>query len=244
MKNIHVFNDPQALADHAAEVFIATAQAAIGARNRFSVALSGGNTPRLLYERLANPAFVSCVEWEAVHLFWGDERCVPPDHADSNYRMVFESLLSRAPIPVKNVHRIHGELFPKQAAKGCESDLRAFFGDTPGFDLVLLGLGEDGHTVSLFPGSPALEESTRWAVQVEHTTPPPPFVWRVTLTLPVLNDARQVIFLVSGAGKAQTLAQIVHGGTSLPAERIQPKTGELSWLVDRPAGILLGSKSK
>ena len=243
MKSIYVFNDPQMVADNAAKLFIKNAQAAIRSRKRFSVALSGGNTPRLLYEKLATSSLASSLDWKLVHLFWGDDRCVPPDDPESNYTMVSDTLLNHVPIPVENIHRIHGEPSPVQAANRYDTELRAFFGETPSFDLVLLGLGEDGHTASLFPGSPALSETKRWAVEVEHTTPPPPLVWRVTLSLPVLNAAQQVVFLVSGVGKARILSQVLKGGTFLPAELIQPAIGELVWLVDKQASLYLERES-
>ncbi len=233
---IAIVTDMDALTDAAADFFIARSQASIRENGRFSVALSGGSTPRQLYARLAQPALASRVNWEAVHLFWGDERCVPPNHADSNYRMAMESL--RVPIPEQNIHRIQGELSPEEAAAQYEKELRDFFEETPRFDLILLGLGDDGHTASLFPDSPALRERTRWVAAVPHETPPPPLVPRVTLTLPVLNAARQVIFLVSGAGKAERLAEVLHAPTvspSLPASMIQPDDGELLWLIDKPA---------
>jgi 6-phosphogluconolactonase len=235
MNNIHILKDPIEIADYGAELFTSEAQAAIVSRNRFSVALSGGSTPQALYARLASPEFSERIPWKAVHLFWGDERCVPPGHADSNYHMAFESLLTRLPIPAGNIHRIQGELPSPDAAARYEGELRAFFGKEPDFDLVLLGLGDDGHTASLFPGSPALSESVRWVVDVEHTTPPLPLVSRVTLTFGVLNAARRVVFLVSGAGKAKILAQVLRGRLSLPAARIQPEHGELLWLVDQAA---------
>ena len=237
---ITIVTDTDALANAAADFFIAQSQASIQENGRFAVALSGGNTPRQLYERLAKLDLASRVNWEAVHLFWGDERCVPPDHADSNYRMAMESL--RVPIPEKNIHRIQGELPPEEAAARYENQLRDFFGDAPRFDLILLGLGDDGHTASLFPASPALNESTRWAVAVQHTTPPPPGVPRVTLTLPVINNAQDIIFLVAGTGKARRVAEAL-GKTSrpneLPAQAIRPVHGNLAWLIDKAAAALL-----
>jgi 6-phosphogluconolactonase len=175
-----------------------------------------------------------------VYIFWSDERCVPPGLPDSNYLMACLALLDPARVPARNIHRIPGELEPLRAAARYEAQLRQFFaGDgLPRFDLILLGLGEDGHTASLFPGSPALHEQERWAVAVEHTTPPPPLVPRVTLTLPVLNAAAHVIYLVSGANKAERLAQVLHGPVALeplPAQLVSPANGALLWLVDRAA---------
>ncbi len=233
--HIETFSTPPALVERAADLFIQSAAQSVQARGYFSVALSGGSTPRALYERLAEAE----ISWQNIHLFWGDERCVLPDHPDSNYRMTAESLLSRITIPPENIHRIQGELPPAQAAEVYEQELRTFFGNSPRFDLVLLGIGDDGHTASLFPDSPALAESVRWAVAAEHTTPPPPLVSRVTLTFGVFNAARRVIFLVSGAGKAARLAEIQRGGDSLPAARIQPANGELLWLADVAAAAHL-----
>ena len=169
-------------------------------RGRFAVALSGGSTPKRMFEQLAKMV----MDWKHIHLFWVDERCVPPDHPDSNYGMTAEALLNHIEIPGENIHRIHGEQPPEPAALIYEKELRHFFGEQlPVFDLILLGLGSDGHTASLFPGSPALQEKKRWAVEVKHDAPPPPLVDRVTLTIPVLKEAREVIFLVSGNRKVR-----------------------------------------
>lgn len=237
--DFETFSTSSALVERAAELFIQTAAQSFLARGYFSVALSGGSTPRALYQLLADTPLA----WEHIHFFWGDERCVPPDHADSNYRMTAESLLRRVHIPPENIHRIQGELPPEEAALRYEDALRRFFDDAPRFDLILLGMGEDGHTASLFPNSPALHERTRWVAAVPHTTPPPPLVPRVTLTLPVLNAARQVLFLVSGAGKAQRLAEVLHAPTaspSLPASMIRPDHGDILWMVDQSAAARRG----
>lgn len=237
---IIVVPNTEALARTAAEIFTVQAHASIQQRGRFTVALSGGNTPRQLYVHLANPEISSQIDWENVHLFWGDERCVPPDHPDSNFRMARESL--HVPIPEQNIHRILGELPPEEAAMRYEQELRVFFGDIPRFDLVLLGLGEDGHTASLFPASPALYEQARWAVAVSHKVPPPPLVPRVTLTLPVINHAREVIFLVAGREKAGRVAQVIGempAPEELPASAVQPLNGNLTWLLDQSAAALL-----
>lgn len=232
--NFETFPASSTLVERAAEVFIETAADAIRARGHFSVALAGGSTPRALYEHLARMP----LDWQNLHFFWGDERCVPPGHVDSNYRMTAESLLHHIPIPPENIHRILGELPPAQAAASYEQELRTFFGASPRFDLVLLGMGDDGHTASLFPGSPALTESVRWAVAVEHTTPPLPLVSRVTLTFEVFNAARLVIFLVTGAGKASRLAEI-QGGCDYPTAHIRPANGDSLWLLDESAASLL-----
>lgn len=243
MKIITVAN-AEALARTAAEMFMEQARISIQKRRCFTVALAGGNTPRHLYASLSTPEFSSQIDWENVHLFWGDERCVPPSHPESNFRMVREFL--QVPVPEQNIHRIQGELPPEEAAMRYEQELRAFFGEIPRFDLILLGLGEDGHTASLFPTSPALHEQTRWVVDVSHAVPPPPLVPRVTLTLPVINHAREVLFLVSGSTKAERVAQILHGATTpeeLPASAVQPLNGNLTWLLDQPAAALLKASS-
>jgi 6-phosphogluconolactonase len=238
--NFEIFPTSPALIGRAAEQFIKTAAQSIQEHGHFSVALSGGSTPRILYARLATLP----VPWQNIHLFWGDERCVPPNHSYSNYLMTVENLLDHIAIPPENIHRIPGELPPEQAAEAYEQDLRAFFGTSPRFDLVLLGMGDDGHTASLFPGSPALAESARWAVATEHTIPPLPLVPRVTLTFGVLNAARRVIFIVTGVGKAEKLAQIQGGENSLPAAQIQPTDGELLWIVDESAAGNLKRQTK
>lgn len=201
-----------------------------------SVVLSGGSTPKRLYQLLATDTFARRIDWQRLHVFWGDERCVPPDHADSNYRMARESLLDHVPIPDENVHRIAGELDPTQAAALYEQHLRAFFSGQPRFDLILLGLGNDGHTASLFPHTPALDERERWVVADYYAPVQPP--WRVTLTPPAINAAARVVFLVSGEEKADMLRRVLEGEFKpheLPAQLIQPISGELTWLVDETA---------
>jgi len=192
-----------------------------------------------MYTRLAGAQ----VGWEHVHFFWGDERCVPPGHAESNYRMADEALLSHIPIPTGNIHRVHGELSAKEAAQDYEDELRLFFGsETPHFNLILLGLGRDGHTASLFPGTPTVREKAHWVAAVSHNIPPPPLVDRVTLTLPVLNAATQMLFLASGAEKAERLAQVLHGSFQpdlLPAQAVKPANGTVRWLVDQAAAANL-----
>jgi 6-phosphogluconolactonase len=217
------------LAGAAAELFVTLAADAIAARGRFVVALSGGSTPRATYELLASHDFAARVCWRCVHVFWGDERSAPPDHADSNYRMAREAVLEKVPVPETNIHRICGELPPHEAAKAYTSELGAVLGKRGRFDLVLLGMGADGHTASLFPRSAALDERVAPVVPVyvERLRS-----WRVTLTLPVINASRNVVFLVRGAGKAGALARI-RAGEPLPAGLVQPDSGQLIWLVDQ-----------
>ena len=231
MSFTRVFENEAGLARGAAEVFVQAAAGAIAQRCRFLVALSGGSTPRSAYELLSSPAFVDRVDWPKVHVFWGDERMVPPDHPGSNYRMVHEALLAKIPIPAANIHPIRGELTAEEAAKAYAADLTETLGVGGRFDLVLLGMGDDGHTASLFPGTSALAERVAPVVPVyiERMS-----VWRVTLTLPVINAARSVVFLIRGSNKRETLAR-VRAGERLPAAFVQPHSGQLLWLIDREA---------
>jgi 6-phosphogluconolactonase len=235
--SLQVYPDATTLAQAAAAHWVARAKEAIAAHGRFAVALSGGSTPRATYALLATPAWAGGVEWARVHVFWGDERCVPPDHPESNYRLAREALLDHVPLPRANVHRIPTEREPAQAAAEYERTLRRFFGpgSAPRFDLVLLGLGADGHTASLFPGTPAVCEYERWVVAHYVSSLA---AWRVTLTPAVLNAADQVTFLVAGAEKAGVLDQVLTGAYQpdvLPAQVVRPASGSLLWLVDAAA---------
>ncbi|PYS83030.1 MAG: 6-phosphogluconolactonase [Acidobacteria bacterium] len=239
--NVQVFDDPEQVAREAAGLFVRLSIEAISTRGSFSVALSGGSTPRRIYELLASDDYRTQVSWPGVHVFFGDERTVPPDHADSNYRMANETMLSLVPVPAKNVHRMNGVGDAAASASEYESELRAFFGDLawPRLDLVMLGMGDDGHTASLFPGSAALEEQQAWVVAnwVEKFQ-----TWRITLTAPAINAARRVLFLVTGAGKADRLREVLKGERDparLPSQLIQPRDGTLEWLVDRAAAAKL-----
>ncbi|HOJ22389.1 MAG TPA: 6-phosphogluconolactonase [Armatimonadota bacterium] len=240
-RDVRLYPDAEAVAEAAADYLIALAGDALAHRDRFCLALSGGSTPRMLYARLARPEEAGRVDWSRVHLFWGDERCVPPDHPESNYRMAWDVWLRHAAIPAENIHRVQGELPPPDAAADYERELRAFFvpESLPRFDLVLLGMGEDGHTASLFPESPALHEHHQWVMAVETRQSVP---WRVTLTPPAINAAAHVLFLVTGAAKAERLQEVLHGPHEperLPAQIIQPTSGSLTWMVDAAAGSLL-----
>jgi len=230
--------DSDALAREATQRFAGLARQAVESRGRFSVALSGGSTPGALYQLLAEEPYRSQIPWEQVHLFWADERCVPPDDPGSNYRLANETLIAHVPILPANVHRVLGELAPEAAARAYDLALRRFFsGPRPQFDLVLLGLGSDGHTASLFPNSKALEETERLAVATIVFYKDRP-AERVTLTLPALNSARQVIFLVSGPEKAEIVqAVLADVEERLPARRIHPATGRLTWLLDAAAAV-------
>ena len=233
--------DAAALARAAAEEVARRAGEAAALRGAVAVALAGGSTPKALYRLLGDPAgpFRARVPWPAVHAFFGDERAVPPESPDANARMARDALLSH--VPVGSVHRIEGERGAAEAAARYEDDLFQHFGDVPFpvFDVVLLGLGADGHTASLFPGSPALEERRRWAVSAPARLAP--WVERVTLTLPVLEAARLVLFLVAGADKAGALRRLVRpraGEEPIPAARLRPR-GEVIVFADEAAAAEL-----
>jgi 6-phosphogluconolactonase len=219
--------------------------AAVSARKRATVALAGGRTPEALYRLLAEIPYRERIDWDRVEIFWGDERCVPPDHPDSNYRMVREALLAHVPIPDANIHRMRGELAdPVASAHEYEEVLRQACRvevDTlPRLDVCLLGLGSDGHTASLFPGSPAIREQQRWVMAgwVEKLG-----AWRLTLAPRVINNARHVLFLATGAEKAETVGVVLEGPVvpdRLPAQIVRPAYGQLEWLLDRDAAGRLG----
>ena len=237
------YPNSDALAKGAAEYFVRLAEESIKTRGRFSVALSGGATPKALYEALASSALISRINWNRVYIFWGDERCVPPGDKESNYRLAYESLLLHAPIPPENVHRIHGELPPARAAQGYLHRLTEFFSliehEMPRFDLILLGLGIDGHIASIFPNSTALKEKSRMVMEqyVEKLEK-----WRVTITPPVINHAANVAFIVSGAEKAEVLRAVLNGPylpERYPAQMINLIAGKMNWIVDDEAAALL-----
>jgi len=226
------FDTREALFAHAAERFVRIGAEAIGERGRFLVALSGGKTSRPLYERLASSAEL---DWAAVDVFWADERCVPPTDPRSNYRSAREALLDRVPIPPDRIHRIDGELEPLAAADAYEVELRRTLGADSRLDLILLGMGADGHTASLFPRHQALTEEKRRIVPVHASAEPP---WRVTMTLPLINAARHVLFLVVGAEKAEAVRDLADG-KPLPAAMVHPTDGTVTFLVDEEAASLL-----
>ncbi|MEE9615322.1 MAG: 6-phosphogluconolactonase [Thermodesulfobacteriota bacterium] len=254
-RKISIHEDLESLSRAAAETFLDLSVRAVRAKGSFSAVLSGGATPRTLYGLLAAPPFKEKIPWRDTDLFWGDERCVPPDHPESNYRMAEEAFLSRVPIPPENVHRMRGELDPAEGAKRYEDEIRGFFkgkggeggGALPVFDLVILGLGEDGHTLSLFPSTAAPDtspgtshgKSERLVVgsRVEK-----PGGHRLTMTLPLVNNASNVLFLVSGAGKAGVLKEVLEAPPRpelYPAEGVNPVKGGLIWLVDKAAAGFL-----
>jgi 6-phosphogluconolactonase len=249
MAEVRVYPDAPSLARAAAQEFVRLATEAMADHGWFAVALSGGSTPRATHTLLAWAEFAGQVDWSRVHVFWGDERCVPPDHPDSNYRMARETLLDHVPIPAGNAHRMRGEVEPQQAAAEYEDELRAFFGpiggegQLPRFDLILLGLGEDGHTASLFPSTWPVHEGRRWVVAhyVEKLK-----AWRITMTPTLINAAANVVFLVAGAGKAEALHAVLEGPhqpDALPAQVVRPTRGRLLWLVDAAAAARLRERA-
>jgi len=232
---IRVLPTPDALAQAAAERVVDAARRNTERNGTFSLTLSGGSTPKALYTLLASDHYRGQIDWPEVEIFFGDERTVPPDHPDSNYRMAHQALLSKVPLKPGNIHRMRGEINPEQAAKEYGQLLKERFGDDGGPDLVLLGIGEDGHTASLFPHSPALKETRHRCVANPvaklKTT-------RLTMTAPFVNRAREVDVLAAGAGKAKVLHEVLEGPDDperLPIQRIQPKSANLLYLLDAAA---------
>jgi len=241
-----IYATAEELAQGAASILGSLLHTGAHDRGMATLALSGGGTPRRVYQVLASQALRPLVPWERIHVFWGDERCVPPEHPDSNFRMADEALLRHVPIPGANIHRMKGELPPDQGRAMYEQELSAVFhlaaGTMPEFDVVLLGLGDDGHTASLFPGTDSLSEGTRpvTSVFVEKLRSN-----RVTLTLPAINNARHIIFLVSGRGKAAILGEVLKNGEQkFPAQRVRPIKGDLRWLIDQEAASQLKQGGK
>jgi 6-phosphogluconolactonase len=228
--------DASSVARAAAEFIARTVQSVIASEGRCRVALAGGSTPRATYEHLAGPDLASNLDWRRVEIFFGDERMVPPEDAGSNYRMAREAFLDRVPIPGQQVHRIQGEAGAGEAARRYTAEL----GDSP-LDLVILGMGDDGHVASLFPGSPALERPAAPVVPSEAPVPPHS---RVTLSMPVINSASSALLIVTGAGKALRLKSVFdelrEGRPMLPAARVKPRGGAPWWFVDDGAASLLG----
>jgi 6-phosphogluconolactonase len=232
-----VYPDRSRFIDGAADFIVDLAAQAIAERGRFTIALSGGGTPRPIYARLASADYRDRIDWDKVHLFFGDERCVPPDDTHSNFHMAREALLDHVPLLPDQIHRIQGELDPAQAALSYEQEIQRLFRTStfPAFDLICLGLGDNGHTASLFPGTASLREKERWIV--------PQYVevmasWRITFTAPLINAAHHVAFLVEGVGKTEVLWRVLDGPYQpdvLPAQMIQPVGGQLHWLIDAAA---------
>ena len=238
--NLEILETPQDLARAAAELFVAKSNEAVAKRGIFTIALSGGSTPKLLYQLLADPnePFREQVPWSSIHFFWADERHVPPDHSKSNYRMANEAMLSHVPVSRDNVHRVMSENpSAVEAAEDYEQTvLRIVPGKPPRFDLILLGIGTDGHTASIFPESEVMDETKRLvaAPRVEKLKR-----YRITMTLPLINNAASVMFLVSGAEKAEIVKEMARGPKRYPAQEIRPAEGELRLMLDREAASKL-----
>jgi len=240
MTKIEIFENAEALSRAAAGRFVRVTSAAARMRGRCAVALSGGSTPRSVYQSLADAPNLSRVPWDRIEFFWGDERHVPPEHPDSNYRAVMEAMLSKVPVTAAQIHRMRGEMPDvERSALEYEDAISAVVSGVPvpRFDLILLGLGTDGHTASLFPGTSALAERHRWCTAnwVSALN-----AHRITLTLPVFNAAREIMFIVSGAEKAPIVRDVLRDlptteAQLLPAHLIQPDNGDVWWMLDRAA---------
>jgi len=247
-REILVCPNAESVAVEAAHLFVRLATEAIRDHGRFTVALSGGSTPKRLFQILATPAYQKQLDWSAIHLFWGDERYVPADHPDSNFRMTLDALLSQVRIPPANVHRIRTELSPAEAvATSYESEIARFFAGTherfPTFDLVFLGLGTNAHIASLFPHSKTLQEQSHLVVAdfVAEVN-----MWRITMTAPMLNAARNIVFLATGADKAPVIRDVLFGDYDIerkPAQLIQPVHGQVTWLIDKASSAQLPPNS-
>ncbi len=234
---IKVLPDPDAVAVAAAEHCVAAAQWAIAQNGAFSVALAGGSTPKAMFAHLAEEPLRSQVKWEAVEIYFGDERCVPPEHPESNFGMAHATLLSKVPIVPEKIHRMRGEIDPQQAAKEYGLLLKKNFPEK-GIDLVLLGMGDDGHTLSLFPGTAAVEEREHRVVAnyAEHSTTGKS--WRITMTAPFVNRSEEILVCVTGAKKAARVAEVLEGPRDpkrLPIQLIEPESGKMIWLLDTAA---------
>ena len=240
MAKLHVLSTEEDVFQAAARFVADVAQQCSDIQGRFTIALSGGSTPRRLYRLLASSPITDAMAWDRWHIFWGDERCVPPDHHDSNYRMARETLLDHIPVPENQVHRMRGESLPHEAAEEYEGLVRDVFQTpAPSFDLILLGIGEDGHTASLFPGTTALQEQDRlivdnWAPDLE--------AHRITFTLPLINAAKTIAFLDTDESKAEVLRSVLEpqpGEDQPPAASVRSSSGNVHWfLTDRAAKLL------
>jgi 6-phosphogluconolactonase len=241
MDHVRVYANVAGVARAVADEIVALAETAIDRQDRFGLGLSGGSTAGPLFELLARDEYSARIDWLKVHVFWADERCVPPDHPDSNFRLASEKLLERVPVPRAQIYRMPGEKESEVGAADYEHVLRGFFPESalPRFDLLLQGMGEDGHTASLFPGTPALHEQHRWVITNQSEQHPWP---RITLTVPAINAAANIVFMVTGEKKAPTLRAVLRGPYQperLPAQLIRPDNGNLVWIVDQAAASQL-----
>ncbi len=242
-KKIQVYDTKEKLAEAATNLIIGTIDDAVQNHGRCAIALAGGNTPRAIYRLLADEQFKSRIDWNALHLFWGDERTVPPDHPESNFGMAQEALLSRVPLPEENNHRIRGEIPPQEASEKYTNDLRLFFlNQPPQLDLILLGIGDDGHTASLFPGTEAVTEAKK---PVAAVFVPKLDTWRVTMTLPLINSAKKIAFIVSGSSKSQIVGNLLRldkPESKWPASLVRPENAIPQWLLDVEAAALIAEE--
>ncbi len=240
--DVRIFENLDAVSEAAAVLLIESCREAVTDRGRALIALSGGTTPGRLYDLLARSPYVEQIDWPHLHIFWGDERCVPPEDINSNYRQAKDAFLALVPIPSQNIHRVQSEMPPAEAAAAYALTLQMFASpplDWPRFDLVLLGMGEDGHTASLFPHSPVDMPGSTATVTADYQGRP---ANRITLTPSVFNSARRVLFLAVGESKSDTLASVLNGEyrpALLPAQRIRPVDGQLVWMVDQAAASKL-----
>lgn len=239
MKEIQIFPDPRSLAEAAAHLFVRVSRSSAQKFGKFLVALAGGSTPMLTYQLLAENPIRDQVDWSKTHLFWGDERCVPPEHPDSNYKMVFETLIRAIPIAPSNISRMQGELNPSIAARQYEQVLRTSLGTDRRLDLLILGMGTDGHTASLFPETSAINVSERW---VTENYVPKLSSWRLTLTASFINKAHNILFLISGSNKAEALYKVLKGDPKpeqYPSQLIKPIDGSVYFYIDQEAARLI-----
>ena len=243
MPSLHVMRSHEEASQTTAQMVADLSVRCLTSRGRFNIALSGGATPRLLYEILASPPYLGVIGWDDWRVFWGDERCVPPEHEDSNYRMAKETLLDRVPIPAANVHRMHGENVPHVAAQDYEELLKGVFRTPePVFDLILLGIGDDGHTASLFPGTLALAERSRLVL---HNWVPEQQDHRITFTLPLINAARMIAFVCTDESKAEVLRRVLEpapGESVLPATLVRPSSDAVHWFLTQGSARLLSAR--
>lgn len=246
MLKLHILSDLEALSLKAAEIFVDLSKCCIASNGQFLVAVSGGSSPIRLYTLLGSDMFGHQVDWRRLHFFWVDERFVPHSHKDSNYSLLYDHLLSKISIPQENLHPVRTDLSsPQDAASNYEEEIKNFFrlaeGSLPSFDLILLGIGEDGHTASLFPADEVLKETKRLAVSVidlKHVH------HRISLTLPIIKGAKTVVFIVSGKNKAKVVRKVlIEKDNSLPASLVNPEQGNLIFLIDKEAALYLKNTS-
>lgn len=237
---LHIAKDPQQLSENLAAFISQYIQDVLQKQERFTFALSGGSTPKALYALLAKEPYLNMIDWQRVHFFWGDERAVPFDDARNNARMAYDVLLDKTSTPAENIHVMRTDIEPEAAAAAYEKILHRYFDGKPNtFDLVLLGMGDDGHTLSLFPGLPIVHEKKAW---VKAFFLKAQDMYRITLTAPVTNLAASIVFMATGAGKALTLKSVIDGATDpdkFPSQLIRPENGELHWFVDEAAAEAL-----